>query len=95
MSIPLLSTLIFFPVLGGLSLLAVDRQQTGTIRLMALFIALIEFALSLPVFLFFDKTTHLMQFVEHHRWIPALNINYTLGVDGISVLFLLLTTLII
>ncbi|MBP8815521.1 MAG: NADH-quinone oxidoreductase subunit M, partial [Desulfobulbus sp.] len=95
MSIPLLSTLIFFPVLGGLSLLAVDRQQTGTIRLMALFIALIEFALSLPVLLFFDKTTHLMQFVEHHRWIPALNINYTLGVDGISVLFLLLTTLII
>ena len=95
MSIPLLSTLIFFPVLGGLSLLAVDRQQTGTIRLMALFIALIEFLLSLPVLLFFDKTTHLMQFVEHHRWIPALNINYTLGVDGISVLFLLLTTLII
>ncbi|MGE4559983.1 MAG: NADH-quinone oxidoreductase subunit M [Desulfobulbus sp.] len=95
MSIPLLSTLIFFPVLGGLSLLAIPRQQTATIRLMALFISLIELLLTLPVALMFDKTTHAMQFVELHPWITALNINYGLGIDGISILFLLLTALII
>jgi NADH-quinone oxidoreductase subunit M len=50
MSIPLLSTLIFFPVLGGLSLLFVSRHQTATLRMMALIISLIELLLVLPVF---------------------------------------------
>jgi len=95
MSIPLLSTLIFFPVLGGLALLAVPRQQIATIRLLALLISLIELLLCLPALLFFDKTTYLMQFQEHRAWIKTLNINYALGIDGISVLFLLLTALII
>lgn len=95
MSIPLLSTLIFFPVLGGLALLAVPRQQIATIRLMALLISLIELLLCLPALLLFDKTTYLMQFQEHRTWIKTLNINYALGIDGISVLFLLLTALII
>jgi NADH-quinone oxidoreductase subunit M len=95
MSIPLLSTLIFFPILGGLSLLIVPRQQTATIRIMALIIGLIEFLLCLPLILLFDKTTYAMQFQEFHPWITTLNINYALGIDGISVLFLLLTALII
>jgi NADH-quinone oxidoreductase subunit M len=95
MSIPLLSTLIFFPVLGGLSLLVIPRHQTATIRLLALFVSLIELLLTLPLALFFDKTTHVMQFVEQHPWISALHINYALGIDGISILFLLLTALII
>ena len=95
MSIPLLSTLIFFPVLGGLSLLFVPRQQTALIRQMALLISLIEALLTLPVIAFFDKTVSTMQLVEHRVWIAALNINYTLGIDGISILFVLLTALII
>ena len=95
MSIPLLSTLIFFPILGGLSLLIVPRQQASSIRLMALLISLIELALCLPVALLFDKTTYRMQFQEYHPWIRALNIDYSLGIDGISILFLLLTALII
>ena len=95
MSIPLLSALIFLPVLGGLSLLAVPRQHTATIKLMALIVSVLEFGLCLPVALLFDKTTPLLQFREHHPWISTLNINYSLGIDGISILFLLLTTLII
>lgn len=94
MSIPHLSVLIFFPILGGLSLLIVPRQQTATIRLMALLVSLIELILCLPVVLLFDKTTYLFQFREHHPWINVLNINYSLGIDGISILFLLLTALI-
>ncbi|NLX18024.1 MAG: NADH-quinone oxidoreductase subunit M [Desulfobulbus sp.] len=95
MSIPLLSTLIFFPIVGGLSLLAVPRHQTGTIRLMALIISLIELLLTIPLIVLFDKSTHAMQFRELHPWISALNINYSLGIDGISILFLVLTALII
>ena len=95
MSIPLLSTLIFFPILGGLSLLFVPRQQTATIKMMALIVSLVEFVLCLPIFLLFDKSTYVMQFSELRPWITSLNINYALGIDGISVLFLLLTALII
>jgi NADH-quinone oxidoreductase subunit M len=94
MSVPLLSALIFFPIIGGLSLLIVKREDVQAIKTMALIISLIEFVLALPLYFMFDKTTYLMQFTEHHAWIPAFNINYTLGVDGISVLFILLSALI-
>jgi len=94
MSVPLLSALIFFPIVGGLSLLIVKREDVQAIKIMALIISLIEFVLALPLFFMFDKTTYLMQFTEHHAWIPAFNINYTLGVDGISVLFILLSALV-
>jgi len=61
---------------------------------MALLISLLEFLLSIPLFFMFDKTTYHMQFTELHSWIPAFNINYSLGVDGISVLFILLSSLV-
>lgn len=94
MSVPLLSALIFFPVIGGLSLLIVKREDVQTIKVMALIISLVEFLLALPLWFMFDKTTHLMQFTEHHAWIPTFNINYSLGIDGISVLFILLSALV-
>ena len=90
---PLLSVLIFFPVLGGISLLFVERK-IETVRLVALVVSLFELLFVLPIFFLFDKGTHLMQFREQHDWITALNINYALGIDGISVLFVLLTALI-
>ncbi len=94
MSVPLLSTLIFFPIIASLSLMLVDSRETGTIKLMALIISLLEFGFSLPLWFLFDKTTYHMQFVEQHAWIPTFHINYFLGVDGISVLFILLSTLV-
>jgi len=57
-------------------------------------VSLITFMASLLLFTNFDKTTHLMQFTERHAWIPQWNMNYSLGIDGISVLFVLLSTLI-
>ncbi|MCL2790994.1 MAG: NADH-quinone oxidoreductase subunit M [Desulfobulbus sp.] len=95
MSMPLLSILIFFPILGGLSLLCVSRQHIATIRTMALLVSLVELCLTLTLVLLFDRSTHEMQFVEQSPWIPALHVNYSLGIDGISILFLLLTALII
>ncbi len=89
---PFLSTLIFSPlaalvVLGLLRSEQVQRWWTlGFTTTAALFSLLL-----LPRF---DSGTHAFQFVEHAAWIPALEINYTLGVDGISLLLVLLTTLI-
>ena len=94
MSVPLLSALIFFPIIGGFSLLIVKREDVQAIKIMALLISLLEFLLSIPLFFMFDKTTYQMQFTELHSWIPAFNINYSLGVDGISILFILLSTLV-
>ena len=90
---PILSTLIFLPVVGALLLILINRSRELWIKWIALIFSTATFILSLPLFTHFDKTTYKMQFVERHEWIPAWNINYYLGIDGISVLLVLLTTL--
>jgi len=92
---PILSILIFLPVAGAALLLLIPRSQEGLIKVFTLVLSIIIFIISLPLFTKFDKTTHVMQFVERHQWIPAWNINYSLGLDGISILFVLLSTLVI
>lgn len=94
MSYPVLSTLIFLPIIGGIGLLLISRSNTALIKWSALVLSLIVFGLSLPLFTDFDKTSASMQFTEKSSWIPAWNINYSLGIDGISVLFILLSTLL-
>jgi NADH-quinone oxidoreductase subunit M len=91
---PILSSVIFVPIIGAILMLLIKRTNESLIKWSALFFSILTFILSLPLFTNFDKKTHKMQFVEHHEWIPAWNINYSLGVDGISVLFVLLSTLI-
>ncbi|HSB30538.1 MAG TPA: proton-conducting transporter membrane subunit, partial [Candidatus Sulfobium mesophilum] len=91
---PVLSTLIFLPLAGAVLLLLMPRAQEGLIKILALSASLAAFIISLPLFTGFDKSTHVMQFVERHKWIPAWNINYSLGLDGISILFVLLSTLV-
>jgi NADH-quinone oxidoreductase subunit M len=90
---PVLSTIIFLPVLGALVLLIISRTQEALIKWVALITSVLTFIVSLPLFLNFDKSTYKMQFVERHEWIPTWNIQYFLGIDGISVLLVLLTTL--
>ncbi|MBI5026875.1 MAG: NADH-quinone oxidoreductase subunit M [Nitrospirae bacterium] len=90
---PILSTIVFMPVFGVLLLLLINRDKESLIKWTALIVTVITFILSIPLFTNFDKTTHKMQFVERYNWIPAWNIKYYLGVDGISVLLVLLTTL--
>ncbi len=91
---PILSLVIFIPVVGAIGLLFIDRNNTFLIKLMALIISIVTFIVSLPLFFRFDMNSYGMQFVENRAWIPAWNINYALGLDGISVLFVLLSTLI-
>ena len=91
---PILSTLIFLPIAGAALLLLINRSNENLIKWFSLIVSTTVFIISIPLFTEFNKSTHLMQFTEKHAWIPSLNINYHLGIDGISVLFVLLSTLI-
>ncbi|MCD9028526.1 NADH-quinone oxidoreductase subunit M [Luteimonas sp. BDR2-5] len=90
---PLLSLLIWLPILGGALVLALGNNRPGAARWASLAIALVVFVISLPLFTGFDYTATAMQFAERREWIPALDIQYHLGVDGISVALIILTTL--
>ena len=89
----LLSLLIILPTLGAVIIGLAPRHDEWTRRL-ALVFSLLVFAVSLPLWFLFDTSSHEMQFVTRMSWIPAFNINYAVGVDGISVLLVLLTTLV-
>ncbi|MEJ8568477.1 NADH-quinone oxidoreductase subunit M [Elongatibacter sediminis] len=89
---PLLSLLIWIPILGGAVILALGEQKPVQARWLALVVAAVTFVLSFPLFTDFDRTTAAMQFVEHSAWIERFDIWYHLGVDGFSVPLILLTT---
>jgi NADH-quinone oxidoreductase subunit M len=88
----LLSLLIWLPILGGFATLAFG-ERAGAARGFALLVALAALALSVPLYTGFDASSAAMQFVQDTPWIDAYGIRYHLGVDGISVALILLTTL--
>ncbi|MBI4979420.1 MAG: NADH-quinone oxidoreductase subunit M [Spirochaetes bacterium] len=88
---PLLSIIIFLPAISALIALVVPAHA---VRWWALAVTVITAVLSLLLLVKFDTTTALYQFGEHHLWIPAINVHYTLGVDGISILLVLLTAFV-
>ena len=93
MQIELLSLVIWFPIVGGILVLATGGEQNAPVaRRLALGISVASFLLSLSLYTGFDNTTAAMQFVERKAWIDLLHIEYYLGVDGISMPFILLTT---
>ncbi|MBI5234303.1 MAG: NADH-quinone oxidoreductase subunit M [Deltaproteobacteria bacterium] len=85
----MLSIITFFPLIGVLILLFL--KDAAVIRRVTLMVMLVDFALTIPLVRWFDRTTHEMQFVEKFSWIPEWNVHYYMGVDGISVLFVFLT----
>ena len=91
----LLSLAIWVPIATGAVLLALGRDRhPGVVRWVALLGALAAFLVTLPVISGFDSSTAQMQFVENFAWIDRFNVRYHLGVDGISVWFVLLTAFI-
>jgi NADH-quinone oxidoreductase subunit M len=92
-SLPLLSLLIWLPIFGGLAVLAVGRggDNLQAVRWLSLGVSGLTFLLSIPLFTNFDRATWHMQFVEKHAWVPVFDINYHLGIDGISMPLILLT----
>ncbi|HEX2767279.1 MAG TPA: NADH-quinone oxidoreductase subunit M [Candidatus Limnocylindria bacterium] len=91
--LPILSLIVFTPLLGVLALLFVPGNNHRAIRWVALIAALASFAFSL-VLLGYDRGGPEFQFVEDLPWIPAFGMRYTVGVDGLSVVLVLLTTLL-
>ena len=91
--LPLLSLVIWTPILGGIWVLLASRGNNApTARAVALVTAIATLLLSIPLYTGFDLTTPAMQFVERAQWIGTFNIYYHLGVDGISMPLILLTT---
>ena len=93
MSSQLLSLAIWVPIIGAMVVFAAGAEK-NLARWAALAVAFAGFAITLPLYLNFDVTQVGMQFVEQRPWIPRFNIEYLLGVDGISVLFILLNSFI-
>ena len=92
---PLLSLSIWVPVLSGLVVLATGSDRNAPLaRMLALLGAVAGLLVTIPLYTGFDATTPAMQFVELSPWIPRFNINYNLGVDGISMLFVILNSFI-
>jgi NADH-quinone oxidoreductase subunit M len=93
LDLPLLSLVIWLPILGGLWVIfAGSGSRERGVRYDALIISLVTFALSLLLYRDFDATTASMQFVELHPWIASFKINYHIGIDGIALPLILLTT---
>ena len=89
---PILSILIWLPILGGLAVLAVGDQRAALARLLALVISAVTFVFSILLVISFDPSSAAMQFSEFEPWITTFSVNYHLGVDGFSVPLILLTT---
>ena len=89
---PLLSLLIWLPIVGAALTLMLGNSRPNAARWFALAVAVAAFALSLPLLTGFDYFTSGLQFVERREWIPAYDIQYHLGADGISVALIALTT---
>ncbi|CAM4377989.1 NADH-quinone oxidoreductase subunit M [Bordetella tumbae] len=92
---PWLTLAIFVPIAFGLLVLALGRDdRPGLTRGLSLIGAIAGFLVTIPLYTGFDSSTAAMQFVEKTSWIEAFNVNYHLGIDGISLWFVLLTAFI-
>jgi len=91
----LLSLVVWLPIAFGLVLLAIGRDEQATsVRWVALIGSVVSFLATLPLYFRFQLETADMQFVEKTPWLERFNVNYHMGVDGISVWFVILTAFI-
>jgi len=90
----LLTVLIFLPTAGALLLLLIPKSAVGAAKGVALAFATVELALSIPLWTRFDPQMPGFQFAERASWVPSLGISYSLGIDGISLVLVLLTTVL-
>jgi NADH-quinone oxidoreductase subunit M len=96
-NLPLLSLVTFLPLVGGLFIMVLrgeEKAVADNARWIALWTSLIVFLLSLLLWTGFNPSTAEFQFVERHDWMPSLQIGYHVGIDGISLFFVLLSTLL-
>jgi len=88
----LLSIVTLLPLLGAIIIMFLPKEGKNAIRSVAFTVTVLDFLISLALFFNFEIPTTAMQFVECYDWIPSLGISYHLGIDGISLFLVLLTT---
>jgi NADH-quinone oxidoreductase subunit M len=88
-----LSLILFEPLIGAALIMLISKRNENAIRWIANLTALIGFVISLPLWFLYQPFGDPWQFVEHAEWIPSIGASYYLGVDGFSMLLILLTTL--
>jgi NADH-quinone oxidoreductase subunit M len=89
----LLSLATWLPIVGGVAVLATGGDRNAALaRWLALLVSLVAFGVTVPLYTGFNPGTHAMQFVENYAWIVSPEIRYHLGIDGISLLLILLTS---
>jgi NADH-quinone oxidoreductase subunit M len=95
MNFPIISALILLPTIGSIFLLFSKNKNENnvTVKYVALFTSIVNFILSIYLWYLFDRTTSDFQFVEDRIWLEGF-VNYKVGIDGISILFIILTTFI-
>jgi NADH-quinone oxidoreductase subunit M len=95
MNFPILSSLIFLPTIGALFLFFTKNKEENNItaKYVSLFTSIVNFLISIYLWISFDQSISNFQFIEEREWIDGF-INYKIGVDGISILFIILTTFI-
>ncbi len=90
----LLSILIFFPLASVILLIFINKKNEGLLRNLASILSLVEFIFSVYLFVYFKPDTYKFQFVEKLNWISTFGASYFLGIDGVSLFLILLTTLL-
>lgn len=90
----LLSAITFLPFLGAILILALPKEKANLLRLTALIFSLLSFILSLQLLFGYQSAEGTMQFIEKASWIPAFGINYHVGIDGLSMPLVVLTTVL-
>jgi len=93
MNFPILSSLILLPTIGALFLLFSRDKESNTSKYVALFTSFVNFLISIYLWYLFDTSISNFQFVEDREWLKGF-VNYKVGIDGISILFIILTTFI-
>ena len=91
----ILSYLLVLPIVGAFFLLIIPKWNFQLLRITALIFSFSTFILSLFLWVWFDKSTSEFQYVDQLLWVPSLNLNFIMGVDGISLFLIILTTLLI
>lgn len=94
MGFPILSLILLTPVAGAVLMLFIPKKNTGAVKVISAVFASFSLIMSLIAFISFDKADKGLQFAEHISWVPRFGINYSLGVDGLSMPLVLLTAII-
>ena len=92
---PWLTVLTFTPLVGGLMVIGMRAQRSNLARSLALIFSFISMALAVLVWKNFDSSSTELQFVKRHTWVPSLGIEYFVGLDGLSMLMILLSAIVV